>query len=731
MATVTVRLASRLFEREAKNRFDGDLNREISELITNSIDSYHRLIKKGIMQPDEERKVWVKLCKAQRKTSEKNTIQVIDNAEGMSRDTLMQIFGEKGANNNQGEDNETIRGLFGLGASDCMWASAIEGKSAEYYSFYEGELTRLKFDLAEEGNEIKITDIPIIGKNQIDNLRNKFGISNNGTVAIFGIPDSVTLDKDIDSFKHSLETIYLLRNLLMDDKNVVVLEAYGKSVTLSSKEYALTNPFLTKDNISFTYKGKEFKGKIDFYKNLDKVANPTEILVQDDRGNLYDNQMFGFAKSQGAEKLSGVLTLYGFWDLLNYFLEKRIALIKDDRTGFDVAKKFGKLLSESIAKPISEALSIILKEYGSQNISLSQTKNYKDFLKYLNKDLNSNRPLGDGDGKKPKEPPVNCIEFARGKASITAGHGYDLKVYINPEMLSENRTIELTAISNDGNIEIPEKIEIKEEDFGNKIIVKSLAISALKPTSLIPVIISAKYDIYSTTCELNVIEEEIIYPQNGIEFEKHQVTFTPDVNHRRIRLYFDKDKISETDVINITNDSNGKLKCSVQTVTIESGKMINEKIGYLELFFDGGDMKEHYSVVASYSGGNDKMEVDINASISNPRGNTGDISDYDIDATGYYTFIKSYRDPTTGKVLIVKGNPINDLFIGEYKESVSGKSLKYIISLVCYEAGKLHANREVSNGHIKKDDFETYQQHVEEKQKQYFEKYLALEKGEK
>ena len=83
------------------------------------------------------------------------------------------------------------------------------------------------------------------------------------------------------------------------------------------------------------------------------------------------------------------------------------------------------------------------------------------------------------------------------------------------------------------------------------------------------------------------------------------------------------------------------------------------------------------------------------------------LSDYDIDATGYYTFIKSYRDPTTGKVLIVKGNPINDLFIGEYKESVSGKSLKYIISLVCYEAGKLHANREVSNGHIKKDDFET------------------------
>ena len=67
MATITVRQASRLFEREAKNRFDGDLNREISELITNSIDSYERLILKGLMDNSAKRVVRVRLCKPQKK----------------------------------------------------------------------------------------------------------------------------------------------------------------------------------------------------------------------------------------------------------------------------------------------------------------------------------------------------------------------------------------------------------------------------------------------------------------------------------------------------------------------------------------------------------------------------------------------------------------------------------------------------------------------------------------
>lgn len=728
MGTTVVKNATRLFVRESKNRFDGDLIREISELITNSIDSYARLVNNGEMPEESERVVFVKLCKPQRKDKEKYTIQVIDYAEGMSCETLKSIFAVRGDDNNNGANNKRIRGLFGLGASDCMSASAIEGKSAEYLSFKDEKLTKLRFSITADKNEMEFTDHVISQPKELSDLRKKYGIYKNGTVAIFGVPDSVIIPSNIKDFKHSLETTYLLRNLLCDERNVVYLEAYGEKIRLSSKEYQLKNPFLEEPVGPFEFKKEKFSGKIEFYKNEDKIANPTDILVQDDRGNLYDNQMFGFAKAQGSEHLSGILTIDNFWDLLKKFLDNGEELIKDDRTGFDISKKFGKTLSENISSSISKALSCILNEEGSKNIALNQTKNYRDFLKFLNKDLNSTRTSIIGGGKVDKKPPLNCIEFARNRASITSGHGYDLKLYINKSMILDSKTIEIECAGNFNNIKTIDKIEIND-DTSQEMIVKSVAINAIEKT-IVPVIISAKYNGYITSCELSVIDEEIIYPENGIEFEKHSVTFTPDVNHKKIRLYFDTSSVNSTDIINITNDSNGKLTCSTPKTTIESGVMITENIGFITLNFSGGELKDNYTVIASYANGNDKLDVTINASIHNEHGSVGDISDYEIDPRKFYIEQKSYYDLSDGKIKIVQGNPINDTFIRDYNSKVSGKALKYIISLVCYEAGKLFASREVSNGHIHQNDFSTYEQTIESKQKEYYEKYLSLDSGE-
>jgi hypothetical protein len=253
MGQRTVRKASRLFERELKNRFDNDLNREISELITNSIDSYGRLVNSSLHGLDEKRKVIIRLAKPQRKHFEKHTIQVIDYAEGMASNTLLDIFTEKGANNNRGLENINVRGLFGLGASDCMNASLIENKSAEYWSIKDGEVTNLRFTLAESKNEVEIIDSQIIDYKQIRNIREKFGITQNGTVVIFGIPDAVEVKSTFEEFKHSLESIYLLRNLLSDELNEVVLEAYGTSARLSSKEYILMDPFYESNDIQFVF----------------------------------------------------------------------------------------------------------------------------------------------------------------------------------------------------------------------------------------------------------------------------------------------------------------------------------------------------------------------------------------------------------------------------------------------------------------------------------------------
>lgn len=732
MGEYVVKSANRLFEREAMNRFDGDLAREIAELITNSIDSYGR-----IKDFNDKKVVRIELDKAVRKSAEKYVIRVIDNAEGMTQDTLIKIFGERGADNNGGTENGKIRGLFGLGASDCMRASAIEGKSAEYCSFKDGEVTILRYNVNNVGNDFIIKDTIITDSNKIADLRKKYAIPQNGTVATFGIPDSVILKDNIADLKHEIESIYLLRDILSDDSIEVYLTAYGETIKLSSKDYILSNPILKDVNISFKFKNRIFKGIISFYKNENKLANPTDILVKDDRGNYYDNQLFGYNRAQGNENLSGILTLYDFWSELEYFLNvKKIALLKDDRTGFDITKQFGRELVKALTEPIANAINILLKEKGSQNISLSNTKNYTEFLKFLNRDLHSNQttPIG-GRSDMEKVPPALGIEFARNNISVTAGHSYDLKIYINKSQIYIGDSIVIEAIGNNENIVFTKEIVLTEDDFIAEIPVKSCLITAEVETTN-PVELYARCGEYSSNCNVSVIKEEILYPENGIQFEKSNVIFSPDINHKKIKLYFDKSKIKNNDLILITDTSNGKLKCTTPTFTIESGNMINENMGFILLEFSGGDLNDEYTVVASCKNGYDTLNVSIKATKHNNHEKLGDIAGYELvndeTATGAY---QSWFDINDKKVKIDVKNKINKAFVSEWNDTLNKKSLNqlkpkslyYVISLVCFESAQIYAKREFSQGHIQEGNYEEYMQIVEEKKNQYFNAFLNIE----
>lgn len=723
MGKTLVRSAKRYFDREMMNRFDGDLSREIAELITNSLDSYGRI------QGFQGKKiVRIELDKAIRKSAEKKVIRVIDNAEGMTRDVLVKIFSERGADNNGGVENGNIRGLFGLGASDVMAASAVERKSAEYCSFKDGEVTILRFGVNEEENNITIEDTVITDSERIKNLREKYHIPENGTVATFGVPDSVVLPETIEELKHSIETMYLLRYVLADDNIEVNLSAYGKTVALSSKPYTLPDPFMKDVDLKFKFKGREFRGTISFYKNEDKDRNPTDILVQDDRRNLYDNQMFGYNRAQGSEQLSGILVLHNFWNELDYFLnEKKMSLLKDDRTGFDIYKQFGKLLVQALDSPIRAALQYLLKENGVKNISLSSTKNYAEFLRILNQDLrNSNStPIGSGGTDADKAPPVAGLEFARENISITVNRQYDLKIYINKELIHSGDIITIAAVGNNGNISFTNEILLGDDDLVDDIPVKSCTITALLETS-VPVELFAKCGSCSARCGISVIQENIVYPENGIQFEKSEVTFAPDVKHNKVKLYFDTTKVKPQDEILITDNSKGKLTCSTPQVSVSSGTMITDTIGYLSLEFFGGDLKDKYIVVASCKKGNDQLEVKIDVSKPSESSKSGDISGYDFDS-GWAGNAQSYFDIRTKKVMIVTQNEMNKTFIKEFKPNISGKALLYAISLVSFQAAKLYADKEKSAGHLAEDDIEGYLEIVEKKKNEYYNKFLCIE----
>lgn len=438
--------------------------------------------------------------------------------------------------------------------------------------------------------------------------------------------------------------------------------------------------------------------------------------------------MFGFNHAQGSEQLSGKLVLHGFWNELEYFLnEENMSLLKDDRTGFDIGKQFGRLLVKAIESPIRVAIQQLLKENGAQNISLSNTKNYNEFLRFLNRDLRSNfsTPIGGGGADLDRVPPISGLEFARNNISITMGHQYDLKIYINKNLIHVGNTIKIEAIGNKGNIAFKNEIILNEDDLIEDIPVKSCALSALFETE-VPVELVAKCGTYSTLCSVSVIKESIIYPENGIQFEKSEVTFAPDIKHKKVKLYFDTTKVKIQDEIIITDTSKGKLTCTTPSVAISSGKMITDTIGYVSLEFFGGDLNDKYIVVASCKNGNDQLNIKIDVPKQSDSAKAGDIAGYDFD-TQSAGIAQSYFNVLNRKVMIVAQNEINKNFIKDFKQTIGGKALLYVITLVSFQAAKLYADKEKAAGHFDESNTERYLEIIEEKKNEYFEEYLRID----
>src|SRR5680860_231705 len=95
-------------KRKMHDALGNDLIKIFTELITNSDDSYRRLSK---VQTAEERNhpkpIYINIFKGKKK------VEVIDNAEGMSENNIIQNFESYGADKSGRAIGHKTRGLFG------------------------------------------------------------------------------------------------------------------------------------------------------------------------------------------------------------------------------------------------------------------------------------------------------------------------------------------------------------------------------------------------------------------------------------------------------------------------------------------------------------------------------------------------------------------------------------------------------------------------------------------
>lgn len=715
--------------REMQNALGDNILRYITELLTNSDDSYKRL---EIDYPNQinDNTIYISLEKDKR--SEGYVLSVTDHAEGMSKEILEQKFGNYAGDNARGMTSHA-RGIFGQGASDVLKAAASEKKTAKIESFYEDKLNRLIYNLDENlDGIIEVNEINVVG-GQLKQLRKNLNIPGNGTKVSFGIPSTVKFTKKIiESLPDSIEKFPYLRYLLNQKNRRVVYTFNGLSQDLSSENYQFNdeNKIFDQDFILF-YEGKKYKCHLNMFKNENKNDNGTNIIVRDEYYSVYDNTMFDFKNSPAAQNISGELIINGMYELCYEHLnrEQAEAIVYDNRTGFDTRTAF----YQELNKVLHPILNKIIKENG-KNISetnLGNNKKFNDALKVLNKYIKTElkESIGGGPGK-GTEPPKEGIKFVRNNISITKGKNYDLKLLINPTIIDPETKIYIIN-TNPEQLEItPNFVTYNLEDIDIDVVTKDITIKGIEITNESSVV-QAKVNGYLSNVLVDVIDEDIHYPENGLEFYPKEVSLVVDKPHT-LDLYIDINIIPLGSFIELTcEDLNYK-----EDIKIEERMIVANSICRVKVCFEGGEVNKTYNISAKY---NDieslcKLTLAEPTKIDNPNG--GFIAGFKLEPNE--RFFQSYFDLSTRYIKINTLNPINIRILGNMDDldqdnpKFNKEQSKYLCDIIATQAAKsLVKEKNVKHGEINFEDYEDAVEQVQDliqqhKNKIYTELYNAI-----
>lgn len=735
MGQIYVQDSLRKKKRAIKDALGNDILRYIAELLTNSDDSYRRLENQNI-DSNKEKVIYIELKKEKRKSADNSdsyVLSVTDNAEGMTLETLERIFGTYGEDNAGGTQLQA-RGIFGQGASDVLRASAKEKRTALIETIKDNSVSKLYYNMDENLTPIINTEKVELSENRLNDYRNNLRIPQNGTKISFGIPANVKFtDKIKDNLAELIAKYPSFRYLLNQDNRKIIYVYEGKETIISSKEYQFKDENeIGKERFSFIYEGKSIDCELKLYLNENKKNDETNIIVCDENYSVFDNTMFDFQNYPSAQVVSGELIIKGLYNLCYEHLnaEEPDAIVRDNRTGFDTKNSFYIKLNKEIAPKIQE----VLNENGKENkvTNLGNNKKFNEALKklnkYMQKELNDVIPGGPGTSK---EPPLEGIKFARNSASITIGKQYTLKLYINSNMISSEDKISI--ICEDSCIEVtPDMIDYNEDEIDNGLVIKNISIKALECTTD-SAIIQAKVNNYLATIAIDVIDLDIHYPENGLEFYPNEISLAYNKSHS-LKLYVDTNVIPLKSRIEIKCDG---LEINNNIVTFDEDNLLNDEIAMLEIITTGGKVNESYEVIANYVDLTTEALITLIEPSRNENNGGGLIAGFKLEPNKNMSY-QAYFNPHDHIIYINTENPINLRIMGDMsdknpdKPSFTTEQIKYLCDIISSQAASLLVKRKnVKNGEINFDDFEDAVEQVqnlvqEHKNNIYQDLYSAL-----
>jgi len=199
--------------------------RPLIEIITNSTDSYDRMLNKGKEISGE-----IIIFNTKKKG------YVLDQAEGMSKEQLWKVTEKIGGKTSGIDEDEPVRGHFGIGLKEA--ALALE--KTRILSIKDGILNEVTIFFNEQGEPFR--DETIIDKHVTEEDRIKTGIKENGTIVRYDIPkDFNRLGRANPNwvYDHLLKNVMLRRVLTSDKFNIRFIN--GERNLEAKMKYSLPN----------------------------------------------------------------------------------------------------------------------------------------------------------------------------------------------------------------------------------------------------------------------------------------------------------------------------------------------------------------------------------------------------------------------------------------------------------------------------------------------------------
>src|SRR4029077_7171127 len=187
-----------------RRQFEKGVGRSIAkiltEIITNSDDSYRRLIDAGRRSATKVQDIQIRLDRRTRRFA------VVDSAEGLSTSDMEAAFATYGKDSGDRAAGARTRSLFGKGLRDVLFTQ----DGGTVYSIKNGQAAICKFIWKRRGrDEVAVVDISE-GPKVTPRIREKWEIAANGTRVEFTLRSDINLPQH-DKLVEKLANFYMLR----------------------------------------------------------------------------------------------------------------------------------------------------------------------------------------------------------------------------------------------------------------------------------------------------------------------------------------------------------------------------------------------------------------------------------------------------------------------------------------------------------------------------------------